>query len=450
MESTLPQKIKKELGRLQVDLSQPFVVAVSGGIDSVVLCELCDHLSLNFTIAHCNFNLRGKESNRDEAFVRTLGTKYNAEVLVQHFDTAAYATEQKLSIQEAARLLRYTWFEEVRKEKGASYVLLAHHANDNVETMLMHFFRGSGFQGLTGIPQRGTYLARSLRPLLPFTRKEIETFAKNEGLTWVEDSSNTGVKYTRNFFRNHLIPQLQTVYPGVEENLMHNIQRFNQTYALYDQLLQKEKEKFLYKKGAEYRVSVKRLMQQRHTSLPYEIIKDFHFSEGAVGELMKLVDSPSGKYMESETHRIIRHQAWFIITPKQQKEGETFILEERVHKLYLPDGVLEIETLDMKHFHLKKLGNIAQLDENGLQFPLIVRRWKAGDYFYPLGMPKKKKLARFFIDQKWSATDKEAAWVLESRGRIVWIIGHRIDDRFKVMPHTRKVVQITWLKDQPK
>ncbi len=442
MNNDLQLRFNANLRHLQVDAMHLYLVAASGGLDSCVLCHLCHAANIKFIIVHCNFGLRGEESNRDEDFVKSLGLKYDAEVLVQHFDTDSFATENRLSIQEAARSLRYNWFEKVRIDKKAAYVLLAHHANDNLETALMHFFRGTGLSGLTGMPAATDYMARCLRPLLPFTRKEIETFAKQHQLQWVEDSSNALDKYIRNFFRNTLIPQLQQVYPAVEQNLLQNIERLQKTDALYQQLVQKEKQTFLKNKGYEIRISVKKILQYQHTSMLYEVLKDFGFGEKSVPELVKLAAADSGKFIESETHRIIRHRAWYIVARKKKKEGETFVLEKGDKKTYLADSVLQMDWMEKEHFHLKKSPYIAQLDARSIKFPLLVRRWLPGDYFYPLGMPKKKKLARFFIDQKLSATEKENIWVVESAGRIVWIAGHRIDDRFKVEPHTKHILQL--------
>lgn len=447
MENTLPKRFKKSLQYLGLDLSQPYVLAVSGGLDSTVLCDLCYKAAIRYTILHVNFGLRGAESNRDEDFVKSLGVTYGVEVLVKHVDTESYADEHKLSVQEAARILRYTWFEEVRKQMGAPFIFLAHHANDNIETALMHFFRGTGLQGLTGMPQKGNALAQCLRPLLHFTRKELHDYAIASGIIWVEDSSNAVSKYTRNFFRNKLIPQLQHIFPQVEENVLQNIERFGKVNQLYLQLVQKEKEKLLHKKGVEHRIAIKRLISYKQTSFIYEMVKDFGFSEKSLPEILKLADSVSGSYMESESYRIIKHRAWFIITPKQQKGLETFVVDEANSKVYLPDGVLELEKKNIQKFHLKSAPSIAQLDAEQVQFPLIIRRWKEGDYFYPLGMPKKKKVARFFIDQKLAATEKENTWVLESANRIAWVINHRIDDRFKIKPHTRQVLQIKLVKD---
>ena len=442
MENDLQQRFNQHLRQLGLDFTQHYLIAVSGGLDSAVLCYLCHGAPITFGILHCNFGLRGDESNRDEAFVKSLGNKYGVAVDVAHFETEKHALENKQSIQEAARALRYHWFEQKRLEKGAPFVMLAHHANDNIETLLMHFFRGSGLSGLTGMPAVTQHLAKCLRPLLPFTRKEIETFAVQHQLEWVEDSSNASDKYTRNFFRNTLIPQVQQVYPKAEENLLQNIERLQKTNNLYQQLVQKEKQTFLKKKGAETKIAIAKLMQYSQTSMLYEVLKDFGFSEKSVPELVKLSQAESGKFIENEEYRIIRHRAWFIISPKKQKEKQTFVLEKDDKKLFLPNATIEMEFISKQNFHLKKSAHIAQLDARLVKFPLIVRPWMPGDYFYPLGMPKKKKLARFFIDQKLSTTEKENIWIVESGKKIIWIAGYRIDDRFKVETYTTHILQL--------
>lgn len=414
---------------------------MSGGVDSVLLCELSHQAGLTFTIAHCNFNLRGEESHRDEAFVKSLGEKYNAPVFVNSFDTNAYATEYKLSVQEAARNLRYSWFEELRKELGFAYTLLAHHADDNIETVLINFFRGTGLEGLTGMPEEKKE-AHCLRPMLSMRRSEIEAFAKEAGLQWVDDSSNASNKYTRNFFRNSLLPQIRTVFPNADENLLNNVQRFKATAVLYNEMLQGLKKKVCERKGEELRIPVLTLMKYRHTSLVYEIIKDFGFGESAVNEVLKLAEAGSGKYIANESYRIIRHRAWFIIAPKTA-EAQTVIIERDDSLVRFGNGQLKLKFMLRDKLSLDTLPAVAQLDAKAIAFPLLLRQWKAGDYFYPLGMKKKKKLARFFIDQKLSKTEKEKVWVIESHKRIVWIVGCRIDDRFKITDGTKEVLLLT-------
>lgn len=417
------------------------LLAVSGGVDSVVLCELSQKARLPFAIAHCNFGLRGEESERDESFVRKLAEKYGVDFFVKKFDTTAFATEQKLSIQEAARNLRYGWFEELRQEHGFAYTLLAHQANDNIETLLLNFFRGSGLDGLTGMPEERRE-AHCLRPMLQLKRSEIEAFAKTRSLEWVEDSSNASNKYTRNFFRNELLPQVQKVFPQAERNLLNNIRRLQETSLLYKEMTAALKKKICERKGEEVHIPVLKLMKYKGTSLIYEIIRDFGFGEGHVEEVIKLADAPSGKYIANDNYRIIRHRAWFIVAPKTVA-AQTFVIEKGDERVLFDNQALLVKSVPAEGFSLNKSPAVAQLDAAEVRFPLLLRRWKKGDYFYPLGMKKKKKLARFFIDQKLPQTEKEKVWVLESHKRIVWVVGHRIDDRFKITDNTKNVLWLT-------
>ena len=274
------------------------ILAVSGGADSVVLCELCKQAGYDFSIAHCNFQLRREESERDEEFVKGLGVKYSVEVIVKKFETAQYASESKISIQEAARALRYEWFDELvdsfRSESGTHHspftihLLTAHHADDNNETLLMNFFRGTGLHGLTGIP---VSYGNIKRPMLSFYKEEILLFAKENNLEFVEDSSNLSSKYTRNFFRNELIPAISKVYPKVNENLQDNISRFKEIEKLYLFSVGELKKKLCKQKGNEIHIPVKQLTGLNNRALIYEIISEYGFNEKQVDELIKLAAS---------------------------------------------------------------------------------------------------------------------------------------------------------------
>ena len=451
------------------------LLAVSGGVDSVVLCELCQQAGYDFMIVHCNFQLRGEESERDEKFVRELGEKYRVEVKVRKFDTENYAAEKKISIQEAARDLRYNWFAQLvgSRESGVGsrnssdltpdyglqtrdylptpdFLLTAHHADDNIETVLMNFFRGTGLHGLTGIPVSGNTGSFSLRafyirrPLLPFFKNELLAFAKDNQLNFVDDSSNLSSKYTRNFFRNEVIPGISKVYPQVKENLQDNIDRFKEIEALYKISVDEIKKKLCKQKGDEIHIPVKQLMAFQNRALIYEIIAEYGFSEKQVDEVLKLAASDSGKYIQSpdNTYRIIRHRHWFIITGILSPYAENIIIEEKDSRVRFLEGILELELTGNQQPATSN--NSACLDANEIRFPLLLRKWKTGDYFYPLGMKKKKKLARFFIDQKLSKTAKEKIWVIEMNKKIVWIVGHRIDERFKITTATKKVLQISF------
>jgi tRNA(Ile)-lysidine synthase len=440
------------------------LLAVSGGVDSVVLCELCKQAGYDFSIAHCNFQLRGGESERDEKFVRSLGKKYEAEVLVKKFDTEKYADEAKKGIQEAARDLRYGWFKEIMNGQlsivnnaGSKsihhspftihYVLTAHHADDNIETVLMNFCRGTGLNGLEGIPLTQLYIRR---PLLGFWKEELIEFAKQNKLEYAEDSSNLTSKYTRNLFRNEIIPLITKVYPQVKENLQDNINRFKEIKKLYSVSVEEFKRKLCRNKNDEVRIPIKQLMAYESKALIFEIIIDYGFTDKQVDEVIKLAESESGKFIQSPNapYRIIKFRNWFIISTDKSLHAETIVIEEGTTNLQFAMGNLQIKNVSVADCRLPVANSIACLDADEIKFPLIFRKWKEGDYFYPLGMRKKKKLARFFIDQKLSKTDREKIWLLEMNKKIIWVVGLRIDDRFKITGKTKKVLKISFNNGQ--
>ena len=450
----------------QQNLFQPkdkLLLAVSGGVDSVVLCELCKQAGYDFTIAHCNFQLRGEESNRDENFVKELGKKYEVEVFVKKFDTEKFATENKLSIQVSARELRYAWFNElladlkVRSKSSGSKIppwgsltrertkfrglLTAHHANDNIETLLMNFFKGTGISGLHGILPKQENI---IRPLLFAKKEELSQFATENHLNFVEDSSNALDKYTRNYFRNRLIPDLQKVFPQVEDNLLNNMERFREIELLYNQSVQLEKKKLLEQKGNEIHIPVLKLLKTAAlNTVVYEVIKDYGFTAHQINEVVDLLKSETGKYISSATHRIIKNRNWLIIAPNKTTEAENIFIEENDKHIIFQDGEINLELLPTTNHKPQTTNLTAQLNAAEIKFPLLLRKWKPGDYFYPLGMQKKKKLSRFFIDQKLSLTQKEKTWVIEMDKKIIWVVGLRIDDRFKITDSTKNILQIT-------
>ena len=452
------------------------ILAVSGGVDSVVLCELCKQAGYNFIIAHCNFQLRGKESERDKEFVKALGEKYKVEVLVKDFDTEKYAQENKKGIQEAARDLRYEWFAEivnrdpdshresvvsrqtsnVKRQKESSFhvsrltshVLTAHHADDNIETVMMNFFRGTGLHGLAGIPLIHQYIRR---PLLPFWKEELIRFAKENKLEFVEDSSNQSIKYTRNFFRNEIIPLISKVYPEVKTNLQDNINRFGEIQKLYKISVDEIKRKLCKVTNDEIHIAVKQLISYQNRALIFEIISEHGFTERQVDEVIKLAEAESGKFVQSPTssHRIIKFRNWFIISKDQSADAEMVVIAEDAKTVRCSTFNVQFSTIQAfrtesfrTNLKLQTSNLTACVDADEVTFPLILRRWKQGDYFYPLGMKKKKKLARFFIDQKLSKTEKEKTWVIEMNKKILWVVGMRIDDRFKITEKTKKILKM--------
>jgi len=438
-------------------LKDQLVLAVSGGADSVVLCELCNRAGYDFVIAHCNFQLRGEESERDEEFVKNLGKKYGVEVLVKKFDTEKYAAESRKGIQEAARDLRYAWFYELVEKNPKSspdrfsragkiqspkFILTAHHADDNIETLLMNFFRGTGLHGLEGIPLASLSVRR---PLLQFWKEELIEFAKENNLKFSEDSSNQSNKYTRNFFRKEIIPLIAQAYPQVKGNLRDNIDRFKETGELYSLLVDQLKRKLCKIKNDEVYIPIKQLMAFGNKALIFEIITDYGFSEKQVDEVIKLAASESGKFIQSPNgpFRIIKFRNWFIVSSSKVEKAETIVIEKDASNVQCSMFNIRLSTHQTSNFEPGASNSIACLDADEISFPLILRKWKEGDYFYPLGMKKKKKLARFFIDQKLSKTDREKIWVLDMNKKILWVVGIRIDDRFKITAKTKTVLKLS-------
>jgi tRNA(Ile)-lysidine synthase len=415
------------------------LLAVSGGVDSVVLCDLCHHAGYSFQIAHANFQLRGEESMMDECFVKGLSQQYHVHLHVNRFDTKSYSKQHNVSIQVAARELRYEWFNELMQQ-GLQYVLTAHHADDNIETVLMNFFRGTGIAGLRGMQ---AIHGNVIRPLLPFTKKELLAYAKEKKLNWREDSSNSSDKYSRNYFRNAVLPMVYKVYPEAEQNLFHNITRFSEAEDLYQQAISVHKKKLLECKGEEVHIPILKLKKSAplHTIL-FEIVKTFHFTSHQLPDIIHLLDAPQAAFVQSSTHRIFKNRNWLIIAPSNTTVTHHELIESTQTHVNFDSGVLDIHVSDAAALNISADKHVAVLDSKKVKWPLLLRKWKAGDYFYPLGMKKKKKVSRFLIDNKLSPTEKANTWVLESDKRICWIVGMRIDERFKIAETTKEVVEI--------
>ena len=423
------------------------VLASSGGLDSTVLAHLFHVNQIPFVLAHANFQLRGAESTRDQEFVQSLGKHLGVVVFVKQFETEEFAVNAKISIQEAARELRYSWFAHLISTKhetvSMTCIATAHHTDDSIETMLMHFFRGTGIEGLTGIPAWHSE-KKVIRPLLPFTRKELESFALSNGIKFITDSSNSKDDYTRNYFRNQLIPQLQEVYPEVRANLQRNLFRFEEAAILYQDGANRQIAKLMEQKGAEWHIPIlkwKKVIPLQ--TITWEIIKKFGFAASQTNEVIKLFDANNASTIQATNYRIIKNRAWLIIAPIAA-ELESHIVIKEPGKYSFSNGTIEIK--QVINSNIKSGDGTEFLDASKIEFPLLLRKYKIGDYFYPLGMSKKKKLAKFLTDAKLSKTEKESVWVLEMNQSIIAVIGHRIDNRFKYAEKSTSLLQITYLK----
>lgn len=422
------------------DKQQQIMLAVSGGIDSVVMTDLFCRSGYSCAILHCNFGLRGGESDGDEAFVRTMAAGYEVPVFVKHCETEEYAEDHGISIQMAARELRYAWFKEIAEQDDGHVISTAHNLNDSVETVLLNLSRGTGIKGITGIP---IVNAKTIRPLLFATRKDITDYARSRSLQYREDSSNASKKYQRNKVRHDLIPLFEELNPSFIHTMRDNIQRFDESYSIYRKQVEKKREEIFTKKEnyIEMKVdSIKKL--EPISSWLYELFSEFGFTMDQCLNIEKILDADSGKQFISPTHRLYRDRDTFLLFKIEKFAFERYYIDSPESKAALPFP-MDIEVMDRQDLsRFPSSGKIACLDLDRLNFPLILRKWQHGDYFYPLGMDQMKKVSDFFIDNKIPVPVKERTWILTSGNKIVWIMGLRIDNRFRITDKTKRVIRL--------
>lgn len=420
------------------------LIAVSGGLDSVVLTRLLNKLDLQISLAHCNFHLRGRESDLDEDFVKKEAQFLNLPFYLAHFDTKNYAKDNNLSIQMAARELRYNWFDELIKNNKLDYLLTAHHADDNLETFLINFSRGTGLQGLKGIPERNN---KTLRPLLPFTRNEIENYAKENNYSWREDQSNANTKYLRNKLRHEIIPILKELNPNFMKSFAKTIDHLNSSSQIIDDRIKQIQDQIISKKEDSLNFDIRSIkLLSNPKAYMFELLKTYGFSEWE--DVYALIDAQSGKQISSKSHRLIKDRDFLILI--EIKDSLTmrskFKIDQNSNKITLNDYSIHLNTLSNQLFKKKDISKykkqIIFVDKDLLRFPMYVRKWENGDYFYPLGMQGKKKLSKYFKDEKLSLVDKENIWLICSGDDIIWVINHRQDDRFKVRAITKNILKI--------
>ena len=341
--------------------------------------------------------------------------------------------------------MRYKWFEDIVNEKKAlgtnALVLLAHHSDDQVETMAMNFFRGTGIAGLIGMKSRLNHL---VRPLLPFSRKQLVEYAAAHSINWVEDSSNADDHYTRNLFRLEVLPLIRKVFPEVNNNILRNGKRFSEINHIYQLHLEKTIKKLLIKNDIGWKIPVRKLMNiVPLDTILFEVFGKFDFTVDQCMEIKKLFLASTGKSMTSKSHVVLKNRNWLLITPLSEVKNKLVIIPEGVNEITFGDQIMLVKEVIVENFNTTD-NQLAYINKSELSFPLILRPWKEGDYFYPLGMKKKKKVSRFMMDIKLSKFEKDQQWVLESDKKIVWVVGRRIDDRFKVRPLTAQVLKFKY------
>ncbi len=419
---------------------QKILLGVSGGIDSIVMVDLFSRAGLDFGIAHCNFGLRGKESDEDNSFVEKLAQHHNVPIYVKTFDTFNFAKDQSISIQMAARELRITWSEEILLSKNYKYYATAHHLDDQIETILNNFFRGTGIAGLHGIiPKRGNII----HPMLFCFRNQIEEYAHQYQLNYRTDSSNKKTDYTRNKIRHQLIPVIKLIYPNYKKSISENTQRIQHVETIYKNHVQQIADELISEESKYFKISIDKLLHHQPVVMYlYELIKQFGFNYANAEDITNSFDSDSGKYFLSDTYKITKDRTELIIEEKKKEVPFEYLIEKDEYTISEPIKLSLNYSGNTKDFEISKSSSVAHLDFTKLKFPLKLKKWQKGDYFYPLGMTQKKLISDFFIDNKVSVPEKEKTWILFSGDQVIWIIGYRIDNRYKISKSTSNILTI--------
>ncbi|MDL2265377.1 tRNA lysidine(34) synthetase TilS [Parabacteroides sp. OttesenSCG-928-G21] len=415
------------------------IVGLSGGADSVALLALLVKLDYTCVAAHCNFHLRGDESERDALFAKSVADRFGVDFIQKDFDTIAYAKENHLSIEMAARELRYAWFEQIRKERGAEAIAVAHHRDDNTETVLLNLIRGSGIRGMSGMKPKNGYV---IRPLLEVSREEILHWLEEQQLSYMEDSTNLSDEYTRNFIRLRLLPLIEEVNVAAKATIARTATHLSEVETIYQSVIEKARKQLI---NEELRISISELLTfPAPATILYELLKPYGFNRVVSEEVFDSLDKESGKTFYSPAYRLIKDRDYLLLAVTENDETiektYSFIPGEESNHLPLElncDIIVLTKTLQ-----LVKDKQYAYFDFDKLTFPLILRRWNPGDWFIPFGMSGKKKLSDYFADNKYSLLEKEKVWLLCAGADVIWIVGERTDNRFRVGETTKKVLRI--------
>ncbi|MDR0995328.1 MAG: tRNA lysidine(34) synthetase TilS [Tannerella sp.] len=420
---------------------EPVLIGLSGGADSVALTAVLSRLGYPCLAAHCNFHLRGEESERDEAFARTFAAGQGISIRVQDFDTTAYAKDKHISIEMAAREQRYRWFEILREELGAQAIAVAHHRDDNAETMLLGLLRGSGIRGLRGmLPRQG----KIVRPLLEIGRKEILAWLEQEGLGYVTDSSNLSDAYTRNFLRLDVFPLLEKLNPSAKEAFSRTAGHLRDVEAIYDSVVQEAKQALWLADGS---LSISRLLRfPAPSSILYELLLPYGFSRQVSEEIFLSLEAESGRRFFSPAYRLVKDRDRLLLTPRKEgNDKAAYFIPGAEGLTHCGEWDFQADILDAADTRIEKKAEVAYFNLEKLHFPLLLRSPQTGDSFIPFGMKgKRKKLSDYFCDLKLSLPEKEKTLVLCSGDDLIWVVGRRTDERYKVDKHTKKVLRLNF------
>ncbi len=429
----MKEKFLKHLEELGVAKNNRLLLAISGGHDSMVLAHLFQSCAYPFSVAHVNFQLRDVDSDGDEQFVQDWCSQNKIPFFSKRVETNNYATENRLSIQIAARDLRYAWFKELCDQNGFQYLVTAHHLNDSIETVLINLARGTGLEGLTGISAKRGNL---IRPLLFATRTDLENYAAQHEIAWREDSSNATDDYQRNFIRHHIVPAFKKLNPSFEETIKETLSKIQSEFNVLKSDLEVWKKDNLVTENHRTKIK-KRGLEFSGAARLWHCIKDFGFRFSTCEDIMLALHGQPGKQFLTHSHKLIVDRDFLELTPINNTWTEVSIEQEQDSATLGPWRIEIVKT-----YNTKPSGNLneASLDLEKLKFPLVWRKWRAGDSFCPLGMDHHKKISDFLIDKKISVAEKDSVTVLESNGEIVWVAGYRIDNRFKISEHTKRAI----------
>jgi tRNA(Ile)-lysidine synthase len=434
--------------KLQQHISEKFpflkdkklLIALSGGLDSVVLTQLLFDLNFDISLAHCNFKLRDKESDLDALFVKEFAQNLNVAFFSTSFDTEKFAKDNKQSTQVAARNLRYDWFQKISTQNNFDFVLTAHHADDNLETFLINLIRGSGLDGFTGIPAVHKNIAR---PLLIFSREEILNFATENAIVWREDQSNASIKYSRNKIRHQIVPVLKEINPSLLDTFSKTIENLEESKQILTDQMKEIRSKVFRSFGKQEEASFEIDIQEINTlSNPkaylFQLLKPYHFKE--FNDIVNLLSAQSGKKVFSKTHQLLKNRASLLLTKIDKEEAQPiYYIEENIIEITNPIALSFREEFQ----EVRKTKNTIYVSKEKLTFPLFIRKWKNGDSFYPVGMKGKKKLSKYFKDEKYSLLEKEQTWLLCNNDQnLIWIIGKRQDNRFYTSVKNKNTLRI--------